>query len=87
MTYGEVYDKLMRIHHDVIGRDEDLQLNVTFETQDYDSLDKVEFLMSVEKELNITLPDENVDEIRTPHQLVEFIVMRHHFIGGPNTTV
>ncbi len=44
----------------------------------YDSLDGVELLMDIEDEFDISIPDEDVENIRTVGQLIEYIEGREN---------
>jgi acyl carrier protein len=44
-----------------------------FDDLGFDSLDKVEILMQIEKEFNLSIKDEEVEELSTAAELIEFI--------------
>lgn len=50
-----------------------IQENTTFADVNADSLDVVEVLMALEKEFNIIIPDEAVDNLNTVSDLANYI--------------
>lgn len=74
----DVYEKISRIvseqlHADTDLVDEDADI---FEDLGADSLDVVEILMAVEESFGITIPEEDVTDIRTVRELAEYIESR-----------
>ena len=52
---------------------EDITPDSTFESLGIDSLDVVEFVMEVEKEFDITIPDEEAAKLNTVGDAVKYI--------------
>lgn len=73
MQKSNVITKLQEIHHN-LGHDDDLIIDKDMRDQGYDSLDTVEFTMSVEREFGISVDDTMLDRIKTPNDVVELIV-------------
>ena len=64
--------ELLSSHHDIPK--EQLSLDTQFVADlGFDSLDQVEFMMTVEEEFDITVPDEVSDTITTVRDAVEAI--------------
>lgn len=73
---SEVADKVKQIIIDKLGVDEsEVTLEASF-TNDLgaDSLDTVELIMEFEKEFDISIPDEQAENIQTVGQAVEYVV-------------
>ena len=70
-----VLDKLKSILADQFDVEEDSITAETSLTEDLeaDSLDVVDLLMSIEDEFEIEIPDEDVTEIKTVGDIVEYI--------------
>lgn len=83
MKYSEVQTKLQSIAHEACVIDYELEMNESFNDQGFDSLDRIEFFMTVEKEFNIHLPDEKLSDVNTPHQLVELVIFQTHLSQAP----
>ena len=72
---NEITTKIIKIAADQAGVSTD---EVTRETNfindlNYDSLDAVEFSMSLEDEFGVTVPDEEVENIKTINDAIEFV--------------
>lgn len=70
-----VEQKVKEILADQLGAD---QSKITLDTNvatdlGADSLDLVEILMSLEDEFGVSIPDEQIAEIKTVRQIVDFI--------------
>ncbi|MBR3145465.1 MAG: acyl carrier protein [Clostridia bacterium] len=70
-----VFEKLKDILAEQLEADKD---NITLETDiagelGADSLDVVELAMSVEEEFNVIIPDEEIENLKTVGDVVEFI--------------
>lgn len=87
MTTTEVQRKLQEIHRELSYKDWDLEMNESFRSQGYDSLDQVEFFIVAEKKFNIHLSDERLMDVATPSQLVEMIVFQTHLTQAPDPTI
>ena len=73
-----VVDKLITLARHTTGFDqEQIKPEVTFADIGFDSLDEVEFLMDVEEEFNVEIPDEDADNIKTINNLVEYLEKEH----------
>lgn len=57
-----------------LGRDfEDITPNTSFEDMALDSLDVVQMIMAIEEAFDVEIADEDVDDIKTVGQLLEYI--------------
>lgn len=57
-----------------LGRDfEDITPSTTFEDMALDSLDVVQMIMAIEEAFDVEIADEEVDNIKTVGQLLEYI--------------
>lgn len=52
---------------------ENIEPETTFEEMDADSLDLVEFVMSLEEEFEIEISDEEIEKIKTVGDVVKYI--------------
>lgn len=59
---------------------EHISLDDTLEDLDLDSLDKVELCMEIEKEFNLSIPDEELENFYTVRNIVEYLddAIKHH---------
>ncbi|CRH00659.1 mitochondrial ACP precursor, putative [Plasmodium relictum] len=57
-----------------IKYEEELEKNKTKDNRAWDFLDTVEFLIDIESEFNITIPDETADNIKTLQELIDYLV-------------
>ena len=72
---SEIADKVKKIIVDKLGVDEsEVTAEASF-TNDLgaDSLDTVELIMEFEKEFDISIPDEQAENIQTVGQAVEYV--------------
>ena len=70
-----MFDKVKAIIVDVLNVDEE-KITLESHLQDdlgADSLDAVDLIMSIEDELNITMPDEDVQNFRTVKDIIAFL--------------
>ena len=70
-----IFEEIKKLLADQLDADED---DMTMETDiakdlGADSLDVVELLMSIEDEFDIEIPDEEIENIKTIGELVEYI--------------
>lgn len=74
-TTESVSQKVIELASDQVDiPKEQISLNSQFVADlGFDSLDKVEFMMTVEDEYDISIPDENVDTITTVQDAVQAI--------------
>ena len=63
-----VISKTLSIDIDDIKQDSHL-----FDNLNFDSLDAIEIVMSIEEEFDVEIPDDEVDDILTVQQLITFI--------------
>lgn len=77
-TKEEIFGIVQDITSDLLGQDkEDVKMESNFSTDlGADSLDKVELIMEVEKQLDIQIEDSAADEIQTVENLVDFITTK-----------
>lgn len=69
-----IFNKVKTIIANQIQIEENtIQENTTFVDVNADSLDVVEVLMALEKEFNIIIPDEAVDNLNTVSDLANYI--------------
>jgi len=64
----KVISKTLSINIDDIKQDSHF-----FDNLNFDSLDAIEIVMSVEEEFDVEIPDDEVDDILTVQQLITFI--------------
>lgn len=57
-----------------INYNEELEKCKTKDNRAWDFLDTVEFLIDVESEFNITIPDETADNIKTVQEVIDYLV-------------
>lgn len=57
-----------------IKYNEELEKNKTKDNRNWDFLDTVEFLIDVESEFNITIPDDTADNIKTVQELIDYLM-------------
>jgi acyl carrier protein len=78
MKKEEIFEKVKFSFEDYIGLDEDLIVNEANLKDDLglDSLDVVELIMEYEKEFNISVPDEDIDNIKTIENIVDYLYSR-----------
>ena len=59
---------------------EKISLNDTFEDLDIDSLDKVELCMEIEKEFNLSIPDQELENFNTVGNFIDYldVAVKHH---------
>lgn len=69
------FDKIKSILAEQLDADQDEMTMETNIAKDLgaDSLDVVELLMSIEDEFNVEIPDEEIENIKTIGELVEYI--------------
>ncbi len=72
---GNIADKVKKIIVDKLGVDEAEVTHEASFTNDLgaDSLDTVELIMEFEKEFDISIPDEQAENIQTVGQAVEYL--------------
>ena len=72
---SDIANKVKQIIVDKLGVDESEVTNEASFTNDLgaDSLDTVELIMEFEKEFDISIPDEQAENIQTVGQAVEFV--------------
>ena len=77
-TKEEIFEIVQDITSDLLGQDkQDVKMESNFSTDlGADSLDKVELIMEVEKQLDIIIEDSAADEIQTVENLVDFIATK-----------
>lgn len=73
---SEISEKVKQIIIDKLGVDEGEVTNEASFTNDLgaDSLDTVELIMEFEKEFDVSIPDEQAENIQTVGQAVEYLV-------------
>jgi acyl carrier protein len=72
---SDIANKVKQIIVDKLGVDESEVTNEASFTNDLgaDSLDTVELIMEFEKEFDISIPDEQAENIQTVGQAIEFV--------------
>ena len=78
MKKEEIFGIVQNITSDLLGQNlEDVKMESNFSTDlGADSLDKVELIMEVEKQLDIQIEDSAAYEIQTVENLVDFIATK-----------
>lgn len=72
-----IEDRIKFIIHDKFNIDEkDITHDKTFVEFGADSLDGVELMMEFEKEFNITIPDDEMEKIKTVGNIISYIETR-----------
>jgi acyl carrier protein len=73
---SEIADKVKQIIIDKLGVDESEVTTEASFTNDLgaDSLDTVELIMEFEKEFDISIPDEQAENIQTVGQAIDYVV-------------
>ena len=73
---SEISEKVVQIIIDKLGVDGSEVTNEASFTNDLgaDSLDTVELIMEFEKEFDVSIPDEQAENIQTVGQAVEYLV-------------
>jgi acyl carrier protein len=66
----QVFLKIEEIVWDDVDRNEDLELRKDI---GFDSLDCVEFLMHVERDFKISIPDEEAEPVKTVKEVIDII--------------
>ena len=70
MAKEEIFDKLKELVVDQLGVEED---EVTMEASMQDDLDLVDLVMSVEEEFGVKVADEDLENIKTVGDIVNYI--------------
>ncbi|KEG01470.1 mitochondrial ACP precursor, putative [Plasmodium vinckei vinckei] len=79
-TKEQIEEKVLNVLKKYISPDaeinynEDLEKNKTKDDRAWDFLDTVEFLIDIESEFNITIPDETADGIKTVQEVIDYLV-------------
>ena len=69
-----VFEKVKAIVSEQLGVEaEEVSLETTFDDLNADSLDVVELIMALEEEIDIEIPDEDAEKIKTVGDAVEYI--------------
>jgi acyl carrier protein len=66
----QVFLKIEEIVWDDVDRNEDLELRKDI---GFDSLDCVEFLMHIERDFKISIPDEEAEPVKTVKEVIDII--------------
>jgi acyl carrier protein len=66
----QVFLKIEEIVWDDVDRNEDLELRKDI---GFDSLDCVEFLMHIERDFKISIPDEDAEPVKTVKEVIDII--------------
>lgn len=70
-----VFEKIKKILAEQLGADEEEMTSETRIAEDLraDSMDVVELLMSIEDEFEVEIPDEEIENLKTIGDVVEYI--------------
>ncbi len=69
-----IFDKVKSIVAEQLGVDqEEIEMKTSFEDLNADSLDIVELIMALEEEFDLEIPDEDMENIQSVGQVVEYI--------------
>jgi acyl carrier protein len=76
MAHAEITQKVMEIisQNLDVKRDEIKPASSFVQDLNADSLDIVELVMAIEKEFDLTIPDEEAEKIRTVQDAIDYIV-------------
>jgi acyl carrier protein len=74
MTEQKLIEVLKSVDENLGLHEGSLDMQTSFKEQGYDSLDYVEFVINLEKYLNINLADSDVADLKYPHELVTLIL-------------
>lgn len=66
----QVFLKIEEIVWDDVDRNEDLELRKDI---GFDSLDCIEFLMHIERDFKISIPDEEAEPVKTVKEVIDII--------------
>ena len=71
----DIFDKVCEIIRDNMQLDDRtaFSADMTFEEMELDSLDVVDTVMAIEESFDITISDEELDEVKTLGDLIEII--------------
>ncbi len=70
----DIEKKVIRTLTDMLGMsDGDVTIDSTKESLNMDSLDDVEFIMAIEEEFDLEIPDEEAERLTTVKQTVECV--------------
>lgn len=72
MEYEEIKTKVLSIFEEILGETPEPVSNLRGDIG-VDSLDKVEIIMSVEKQFNISVEDEKFDDIATVKDIIDLV--------------
>jgi acyl carrier protein len=75
MTKQEIEEKVRKVLSEQLARDEsDVTMEARFEEDlDADSLDLVEVVLALEEELGVTIPEEEMEPVKTVGQAVDLV--------------
>lgn len=66
--------RVIKIMSDQLGiREDEITLDSTEESLGMDSLDNVEFLMAIENEFDLEIPDEYAEKLQSINHIVEYV--------------
>ncbi len=71
-----MFEKIKEIIVEQLSLDDDSSITINTDLQedlDADSLDAVEIIMNIEEEFEIKIPDEEIDNIRTIGDIINYI--------------
>jgi acyl carrier protein len=60
-------------HISRITHEKNVDLDRTFKEYSIDSITSLELLMDLEREFNITIPDEKIEELVTPRAVIDLV--------------
>ncbi len=70
----EIFEKVKSLISEQLDVEEEkITLETTFEDIDADSLDVVELVMALEEEFNLEIADEEVEQIKTVGDIINYI--------------
>ncbi len=70
----DIFETVKAIVVEQLGRKpEDVKMDTTFKDLDIDSLDMVELIMAVEEEFEISINDDEAENISNMTEVVEFV--------------
>ena len=76
MTREEIFDTLSDVVREQLGQTDVVGTALLKEDLGADSLDLVEMIMAIEEKFNIEIADEEVENIKSVDEFVDFIVKK-----------
>jgi acyl carrier protein len=65
--------KILRHLRKVIGHRRSIELDQSLESLGIDSISSLQLIMDVEREFNVSISDEKLEELKTPRDMIEHL--------------